>query len=53
MDKTKEIPKIKDNGKKQILTKEEKIKQARAKMSELVKEYHTLHGYVAGLMEGE
>ena len=51
MEKIKEKPTIKDNGEKKKLTKDEKIKQAQTRLAEIVNEYHTLRGYLAGIKE--
>ena len=52
MDKVKEKKQdIRDNGEKKKLTKDEKIKQAQTRLAEIVNEYHTLRGYLAGIKE--
>ena len=53
MEKIKEKPTIKDNGKKKKLTKAELIRQTQAEIAEIVKLYHQKTGYLAGLKETE
>ena len=42
---------IRNNGEKKKLTKDEKINQAQTRLAEIVNEYHTLRGYLAGIKE--
>tara|TARA_Y100000310_G_scaffold200348_1_gene200412 strand:+ start:74 stop:241 length:168 start_codon:yes stop_codon:yes gene_type:complete len=55
MEKTKEIKqdKIKENGEKKKLTKDEMIRQTQAEIAEIVKIYHQKTGYLAGLKEAD
>ena len=52
MEKTKEKQdKIKENGEKKKLTKDEMIKKVEAEIAGIVKIYHQKIGYLAGLKE--
>ena len=51
MEKTKEIPKIKDNGEKSKLTKAEIIQQLEQELEQLRSSYQFKSGYLACLKE--
>ena len=51
MEKTKEIPKIKDNGEKSKLTKAEVIQQLEQELEQLKITFHQKSGYLACLKE--
>ena len=54
MEKTKEIKQdVKSNGEKQKLSRDEMIEKAEKKLAEIVKAYHEMRGYIAGLKETE
>ena len=54
MEKTKEIKQdVKNNGEKKKLTKDEMIEKAEKKLAEIVKAYHEMRGYIAGLKEAD
>ena len=51
MEKTKEIPKTKENGEKKKATKDELILQVERELSQLRDSFQYKSGYLAGLKE--
>ena len=51
MEKIKEIPKVKENGKKEKPSKAELIQQTKQKVEQIKNDFHFWSGYLASLKE--
>ena len=51
MDKVKELPKVKDNGKKEKMSRNEMIHQVEQELEQLKIAFHQKTGYLAGLKQ--